>query len=66
MKYVEKKIHVKDRELQTHFERARAARIGMQIMAENVNFHERTAWELATKLYDIDTTKIACSYDEKT
>jgi len=58
-------IKVIDINLQQRFERAAAARIAMQIMAENYQTLTNEAWAEATKLYKLDSTTLY-NYNHKT
>lgn len=66
MKYVEKKIKVKDKELKDLFRKEQAAKLGMQIMAENVADYSKRAWTLAVKLLGLDIAKRSYLYEPKT
>jgi hypothetical protein len=65
VKFVEKKIKVKDKELKELFRREQAARLGLQIMAENAAEYNKRAWELAEKLHALDILKQHYCYDSK-
>ena len=66
MKFVEKKIKVKDKELKDLFRRLEAARMGMQLMAENAHHYSIRAWELAKKLYGLDSDQKDYTFNPKT
>ena len=66
MKFVEKKIKVKDKELKDLFRRLEAARMGMQMMAENAHHYGMRAWQLAGKLHGVDIDKYRYYYEPKT